>query len=126
MTIPSKFHSVFCGVRLSAEQIQFIDSRSKRTPRTTRSDIIRDLITQEIMGKETADNENRVFEELQAIQERIHLNEQYLVYLSSLLTALVRRTSKSDPSEAERMIDKAKEEAGREEKVKPILSKARN
>ncbi len=56
-----------------------------------------------------------LLKELNSLNEKVLPNYELNRYIASLVTSLVRKSSKSDPTEAEKMISKAKGEANQEQ-----------
>lgn len=107
--------TVFCGFRLSQMEVHQLDVLGERL-NLNRTAVVRHLIIQS--GQE----EKERFEELKSLMGNLskYVQEGYQLerYIASLLTALVRKSAKTDSSEAEKMILRARDEAGREGKQK--------
>jgi len=99
---------ILWGIRFSKEEVDLINSLRKGT-RLNKSEMIRHLVQEAITAK------NKPFpnltEELEGIRKRLQTLHQMNRYVASLLTALVRKSSKSNPEEAERIILTARAEA---------------
>ena len=75
--------------------------------------MIRHLVHEAITARNTP--LSHLTEEVEGIRSRLQVGYQVNRYVASLLTALVRRSSKSNPEEAERMILSARAEVERGE-----------
>lgn len=108
----------FIGVRIDDQEKQILDRLCKEFKKTP-SQIIRHLLN-ESQGNEIV-LQNLLKEVMERSDENCHQLqrlEELSRFTGSLLTSLVRKTSKSDPSEADRMIESARREVIRERKPK--------
>jgi hypothetical protein len=108
MNIKMKSDSSFCGVRLSKKELDHLETTAKRL-QGTKSEAIRHIINQSLDAQNRATSEYKLgLNELcEKLQEIYTLNR----FIASLLSGLTRRSAKSDPGEAEKMIQAAKMEA---------------
>ncbi len=96
------------GIRFSKEEVEQIDTFRKGM-HLNKSEVIRYLIQQgfAIEKKEVS----QLAEEVRALQKELRAIYLLNRYVAGLLTALVRKTSKNNPQEAEKIIYAAKLEA---------------
>jgi hypothetical protein len=99
---------IFCGVRLSREEVGFLELTGKKF-RQTKTEVIRCLIKESMEGQKNPSEQ--VKEEIQELRQTLQGIFELNRYVASLITALVRKSSKSDPMEGEKIITKAREEA---------------
>lgn len=99
---------IFVGMRFSKEEIERIDSIRKDL-RLNKSEMIRQLLQQAISVE--SKEFSHITEEIREVRRRLQTIYQLNRYVASLLTALVRKSSKSNPEEAEIMILAARAEA---------------
>lgn len=103
-----KRKEIFVGMRFSKEEMERINTIRKEL-RLNKSEMIRRLVQQAISA------ENNQFshftEEIREVRRRLQTLYQMNRYVASLLSALVRKSSKSNPEEAEKMILAARGEA---------------
>lgn len=103
--------SVFLGTRFSKAEMEWIDS-NRSTLKLNKSEMIRHLIQQAISAEQSQISERE--KEIRELRKRLHSMHQGTRYVAALLTALVRKSSKSNPEEAEGMIALARAEAEKE------------
>lgn len=99
---------IFVGVRFSKEEIERIDAIRKGL-KLNKSEVIRQWVQVAISAKDQPFSQ--VTGEIREIQKKLQSLYQMNRYVASLLTALVRRSSKSNPEDAEKMIFTARTEA---------------
>lgn len=99
---------IFVGMRFSKEEIDRIDAIRKGL-RLNKSEAIRQWVQAAIFAKDQPFSQ--VTGEIREIQRKLQALYQMNRYVASLLTALVRKSSKSNPEEAEKIILAARAEA---------------
>lgn len=103
-----KKKEIFVGMRFSKEEMEPIDAIRKGL-RLNKSEMIRQLVQQAIS---TENNQfSHMAEEIRELQRKFQVIYQLNRYVASLLTMLVRKSSKGNPEEAEKMILTARTEA---------------
>jgi uncharacterized membrane protein YccC len=103
--------SVFLGTRFSKAEMEWINS-TRGVLKLNKSEMIRHLVQQAISAEQSQISERE--KEIRELRRRLHSIHQVTRYVAALLTALVRKSSKSNPEEAERMIALARAEAEKE------------
>ena len=103
--------SVFLGARFSKAEMEWIDS-TRGVLKLNKSEMIRHLVQQAISSERSQISERE--KEIRELRKRLYSMHQVTRYVAALLTALVRKSSKSNPEEAERMILTARAEAEKE------------
>jgi hypothetical protein len=96
------------GLRLKESQLQQVDLLKKKWG-MTRTEVIKALIQGNLDDKNRQTDSLK--EEFQNLQQQVRELYEINRFTASLLIALVRKTSKTDPSEAEKMIQVAKQDA---------------
>jgi metal-responsive CopG/Arc/MetJ family transcriptional regulator len=106
------------SVRLPEALLNQLDDWQKARNYANRSEACRYVIEsylkqtdQRVDLQELKDRHEFVIRELENLNQKDELNQELYRYVASLLTSLVRKSSRSDPGEAEKMISKAKAEA---------------
>lgn len=95
------------GIRLSLSELQYLEALAKKHGQK-KPDVIRQLIRMsQDRSKEGAKVSN--------LERQLGGMAEDVKYLSSLLTSMVKKISKSDPQEAEKMITEAAQAAKRKE-----------
>ena len=106
---------IFLGMRVSKEEIDLIESLRKEL-RLNKSEMIRYLVQQAM--KEKNSHLTYLREEVQELREILQTVVELNRFIASLLAGLTHKSSKSDPAEAEKLIQMAKQEAARDRKMK--------
>ncbi|HXN07247.1 MAG TPA: hypothetical protein VN944_09320 [Nitrospiria bacterium] len=106
---------IFLGMRVSKEEIDLIESLRKEL-RLNKSEMIRYLVQQAMTEKNS--HLTYLREEVQELREILQTVVELNRFIASLLAGLTQKSSKSDPAEAEKLIQMAKQEAARDRKIK--------
>lgn len=103
---------IFVGMRFSKEEMEQIES-IRKSLKLNKSEMIRQWVQQAISAEDK--EVSHLTEEIREVRRRLQALYRINRYVAGLLTALVRKSSKSNPEEAERIILTARTEAEKSE-----------